>query len=78
MMHEYWSEQLPLGFFVNGGGAGSPGPPGPPGPPGGGGSGSGAGAPGPPGPPGPPGAPGFSFDDSVSNFFTFHKDNMLL
>ena len=61
----YWNQQLPLGFYVNGGG-GMPGPPGPPGPPGGGGSGSGAGAPGPPGPPGPPGKPGFSFDDSVS------------
>lgn len=66
----YLNQQVPLGFYINGGGAGSPGPPGPPGPPGRtffdeGGSGSGSGAlftrgsipsrPGPPGPPGPPG-----------------------
>ena len=64
-MTNYWNENTPLGFYVNGGGI--MGPPGPPGPPGGGGSGSGAGAPGPPGPPGPPGKPGASFNDAVSS-----------
>lgn len=72
----YLNEQVPLGFYINGGSNGAPGPPGPPGPPGRpyfdeGGSGSGSGQlvargtiPGRPGPPGPPGPPGQTMENA--------------